>query len=522
MDELPDELVLEILEYLYHTDVRHLWTISLANRRLHRIAKTLIYRTFSLDCGDPALFIRTLASTPSLKNYVQDVDWDCRRRNNYTLVTSDVFQFSEDFTPAECQSIEEKVGYRSSVGMKGLNQRFTFLGEEAYLSTFLLFTPKVKTISITIPTKWDHHAIWFKPVLNSQMFANLQKAHIIGPTCIQNVYALFLVPSLRTLTLDDVFIDRNLVQQGKNHEWRTNTEVLERLQREGSGLEHFNVQGAWITAAREVERLLKLFRHLQTLELEFENEGYPTDVNDLCNILMGATHQYDSLTSLSLRMDCTVQDLSVLELLKDAKHLRFLKVGIMEFDEQSISPKELRTFLGHLPSHLEELVLKITNIDGDDHMASVAFTDAMQAIAATTNTILPSLKKLTISGWDPLLGTFMCQTQLKALQLGFAKAGIELLSRPWTVTHMADNQTPNDPDLYALDYIVEDWLWVQWIWNGEWVLSRMKRIGSCSVRLIWCRSMTTPTMRWVRWSRMCLYQHIRDGMLNWKGRIVQK
>ena len=131
----------------------------------------------------------------------------------------------------------------------------------------------------------------------------------------------------------------------------------------------------------------------------------------------------------------------------------FLKFGITEFDEQPFSPEELRTCLGHLPSHLEELVLKITNIDGDDHTASVAFTDAMQAIAPTTNTILPSLKNWIISGWDPLLGTFTCQTLLKALQLDFAKADIELLLRPGTVTHMADNQTPDSPDLYALDYI---------------------------------------------------------------------
>jgi hypothetical protein len=472
MDELPDELVLEVLEYLYHTDARHLWSISLANRRLHRIAKDLIYRTFSLDCGDPALFIRALASSPRLENCVQDVDWDCRRKNNYTLVTSDAFQFSGEFTQAERQHIEERVGYGSSLGMTGLNQRFNFLGEESYLRMFLLFTPKVKTIRITIPTKWDRHAIWFKSALNSQKFSNLQEAHIIGPMRIQNVYALFLVPSLLALRLDNVYVDRNLVQRGKTHEWKTNSGVFERLQREGSGLQHLRVQGAW-SATVEIERLLKLFRSLQTLELEFDDQGFPTDTDDLRSLLTSVAHQYDSLTSLSLGLGCAVQHLSVLELLKDFKHLRILKLGIIEFDEQPINPGDLRTYLGHLPSHLEELVMKITNIDGnEEHIPPATFFDALQAIAPATNTILPGLKKLTISDWDPLIGTFTCQTKLKALQLGFATAGIELSSRPRAAPLLMgppDDRYYNDPDLYALDYIEEDWVWVQWIWNGDWV-----------------------------------------------------
>jgi hypothetical protein len=473
MEDLPNELVLEIFEYLFQTDVRYLWNISLANRRLHRLAKELIYSTYSLDHGDPALFIRALASSPGLQDCVQDVSWDCRRKNNYTLVTSDAFQFGQDFTPSERRYLEDKVGYGSSLGMAGLNQRFAFLGEESYLGTFLMFTPKVQTITVAIPSKWNHHAFWFKSALTSPMFAHLKKACIVGPMRIQNILPLLLIPSLRTLELRNVEVNRNLVQQGVPFEWKTNGEIVRRIQSEGSDLEHIYLHGFSIEPT-EILRLLKSIRSLKTFEFECM-QGYNVDAKVYVNLLQGVMLHYKSLSSLSLTVGFTAADLSKLKALKDLEHLRFLEFELNEFDEPMMDV-DLRTFLGHLPSQLEELVLNFNFMqvydDDDTRMPPAESTDTLHSVAPMINTILPALKKLVVGGWDPLLGHFPCQTQLKAMHIDFANAGVEFVSRPRTPPHTPVDDKHEGLDLYALDYVEEDWLWVQWIWNHDWIQSQ--------------------------------------------------
>jgi hypothetical protein len=473
MEDLPNELVLEIFEYLFQTDVRYLWNISLANRRLHRLAKELIYSTYSLDHGNPALFIRALASSPGLQDCVQDVSWDCRRKNNYTLVTSDAFQFGQDFTPSERRYLEDKVGYGSSLGMAGLNQRFAFLGEESYLGTFLMFTPKVQTITVAIPSKWNHHAFWFKSALTSPMFAHLKKACIVGPMRIQNILPLLLIPSLRTLELRNVEVNRNLVQQGVPFEWKTNGEIVRRIQSEGSDLEHIYLHGFSIEPT-EILRLLKSIRSLKTFEFECM-QGYNVDAKVYVNLLQGVMLHYKSLSSLSLTVGFTAADLSKLKALKDLEHLRFLEFELNEVDEPMMDV-DLRTFLGHLPSQLEELVLNFNFMqvydDDDTRMPPAESTDTLHSVAPMINTILPALKKLVVGGWDPLLGHFPCQTQLKAMHIDFANADVQFVSRPRTPPHTPVDDKHEGLDLYALDYVEEDWLWVQWIWNHDWIQSQ--------------------------------------------------
>jgi hypothetical protein len=513
MEALPNELILEIFAYLSKTDVCDLLNISLTNRRLYRLAKELIYRTFSWDHGDPALFIRALAASPGLEECVHDVNWDNRRWNSYKLVTSDAFQFGEDFTPAERQYIEGKLGFGSSLGMTGLNRRFGFLGEHSYLDTFLLFIPKLKTIEIAIPTKWDHHAIWFKQALDSQVFAQLNKAHIIGPMRIQNVLPLFLVPSLRSLKLSNVMADRNLVRPGVRFEWKRNHEFFQRLEREGSSVEHFQFHGNFIYSV-DIVPILKAFRDLKTFSYE---TGSSVMFSEIPSMLQGITHQYSSLTSVSLKNCCTGEDLTKLELLKDLEHLKVLELDITETWDGIIGPEELGTFLRHLPGQLEELNLQVLDGDGEDNAPTTHFIHALKAVAPTINSVLPALKKLVISGWDPLLGTFTCQTQVKALQLGFAKAGVELVSRPDTPNHMpGDDDGYREMSLYALDYVEEDWAWVQWIWCGDWTHDQ----NALPVNDWTVTSLVSDEEDWVMLHRMdLLREHPVDQRMGWDACI---
>jgi hypothetical protein len=315
--------------------------------------------------------------------------------------------------------------------------------------------------------------MWPSPrsgTINSPIFANLKTARIVGPMRIQNVLSLFLIPSLRTLDLKDVEADRNLVEQGVAFEWETNDEIVRRIQREGSDLDDLYVHGFHIDMS-EMLRLLKSIRSLKTFKLLHVSGA--EDVEYFQVALPGIMHHFNSLTSLSLLVGLTAADLGMLKPLEDLKHLRFLEYGFSERSERQItSPEDLRTFLGHLPSQLEELVLNVLNPCGDENRPSAEFTDTLHSVAPTINTILPALKELVVGGWDPILGLFTCQTQWKAMQLDFAKAGVKLVSRPWTIPREPGYDEHYNLGLYALDYVEEDWVWVQWIWDREWVHNR--------------------------------------------------
>jgi hypothetical protein len=205
----------------------------------------------------------------------------------------------------------------------------------------------------------------------------------------------------------------------------------------------------YFTNATDIAELLKLVRNLQTFDFE-QQAVHGAEPVYFRNLLHDITHQYRSLTSLRLGDSSTIPDLCVLEILKDLNHLQFLELDVtitlMPHDQMTGS-RSLSALLRHLPTQLEELALIANDPDSDDLRPSTVFVNALHTIAPTTNTIFPALNKLAIINWDPLLGTFPCQIQLKALQLAFATAHVKFVSRPldslWSLG--------NDEDLLGLE-----------------------------------------------------------------------
>jgi hypothetical protein len=76
LDDLPDELILEILNYLPGIDMQDfqlhtLLSLSLSTRNLHRVVSDKIYSTYDSYFCEPYLFLRTLISSPRLGESVR-------------------------------------------------------------------------------------------------------------------------------------------------------------------------------------------------------------------------------------------------------------------------------------------------------------------------------------------------------------------------------------------------------------------------------------------------------------------
>lgn len=76
LNELPDELILEILNYVPGIDMQEfqlqtLLSLSLLTRNLHRIVSDKIYSTYDSHFCEPYLFLRTIISNPRLGESVR-------------------------------------------------------------------------------------------------------------------------------------------------------------------------------------------------------------------------------------------------------------------------------------------------------------------------------------------------------------------------------------------------------------------------------------------------------------------
>ncbi len=80
INDLPEELILNILDYLPGIDMEDfqlstLFSLSLTNRRFHRMVADRLFLTYNSHFCEPYLFLRTMCSRPDLAKLVQHVDF---------------------------------------------------------------------------------------------------------------------------------------------------------------------------------------------------------------------------------------------------------------------------------------------------------------------------------------------------------------------------------------------------------------------------------------------------------------
>jgi hypothetical protein len=422
---------------------------------------------------DPALFLRSLALSSNLGKYVKHLDWAEHATKCQRLTDVDYRQLEDRL--AEVQNSTDV--YCDFLQMSHLQ-------DDLSLDTILCFTPRVEAITVTLQIRHHRHVPFKALTLHPNLFTNLRQMTIHGPMRIWDVLPLLTVPSLRSLSLTNIKINRNRPQNSEDD----SGSFFSRLGEEGSYIENFQV-AANFADSKEIVKLLEFFHNLKSFDFElFEGRSGPDDVVEFEALLRGLLKQHNSLESLRIR-DYRLVEARALELLKYCRHLRRLDLNVPTFFRDHtliVEPNSLSAFLRHMPNTLQELTLKINDEDdGDGDGPSKGVADVLQALAPTLPAIFPALTKLIIAEWDPLLGVFPCQTQLQPLQLAFAGTSIEFVSRPhsWTSMNM---------DVYALDYIEEGWLWIQAMdEDGKWVKDILG--GEClAITDVWCMDMPGP------------------------------
>ncbi|USP76363.1 hypothetical protein yc1106_03637 [Curvularia clavata] len=160
LNDLPDELILEVLGYLPIDDNKFrsstLPKLALTSRRLYQLVIGWLYERYDRCLGDPYLFLRTLVSNPRKAELVRDV---------HIYTTPQDLVDPEYWSPPVPYDIEQYVPTAKDKkiikeGLRAINvpswkTRASQCNDEdldddqVLQNTLLLFTPNVKSISHT-------------------------------------------------------------------------------------------------------------------------------------------------------------------------------------------------------------------------------------------------------------------------------------------------------------------------------------------------------------------------------------
>jgi hypothetical protein len=215
LDDLPDELLLEILEYLPCPDweggnLKTIASLSLTNRRLHYMVEGRLYLAYNGFSHDPYLFLRACASNPRIAERVRTLKF------KYHMTTDDIGPGS--YSP----SIPDRRDIKAALKRMGIpdwklwatkcNDEET--NREILFATILMHTPKVAALDIQdgkLPyanPKWldlIRYAVSGRAFGHMHLFQHLNTIRVdVGWLDLRQIMPLFRLPSLRALTLNNL------------------------------------------------------------------------------------------------------------------------------------------------------------------------------------------------------------------------------------------------------------------------------------------------------------------------------
>ena len=456
MESLPDELLLNILDHLL-PEVDHLrqnrcttWALSRVSKRFHALLLDSRYRDYSFHLGDPALFLRTLSTSPNAAACVKRITWGFDEDEDRGLLSTSLSYEEKAHIVARLQA-------PGTGSARGLGRRFLRLDttdHPDYLSATLLLTPRVEKLIIRVPTNWPD-ANWLDPVIeHSNLLSSLSKVAIYGCRRINSIFPIVTLPSLRkfdlTMTRDESEIEDATPA--------SNNRLSRRLQKEGSAIQNLLLLGTYQDLVA-LGFLAKSCRSLKSLELDYNASESRKDQVAAYAVLNDLLSQH-STTLEHLRVnDVTWLSPSpvntILGSFDQLQYLRSLQLNFM-----SLLPREgvqdilstLKDLLHNLPDNLMQLTL---SIDDDPDYPIKGFSDCLQAIVPTIPTSLPALRKFAVVDWDPLIGGFAYQSDLALFQDIFDKIGVEFVTSAAKIDSNCLNQ------IFCLDHVELGWSWIQ-------------------------------------------------------------
>ncbi|KAF2023792.1 hypothetical protein EK21DRAFT_118423 [Setomelanomma holmii] len=215
IDDLPDELILEILRYIPGIDLEDfqlatLLSLSTTNHRLHHLVTEKLYASYNSFFCEPYLFLRTVITNPHLAEFVQNAN-----------ITYGKFAHCE--RERYMPTAQDKKIIKDGLKALGISDWKTWATDcnarHAELDTLhtavLMYTPKLKDLSTNHGTTYDdvsnHNPKWIKVLkkinfdtASSQVhkFEHLQRIQIeVGDSTLMELAPVFRTPTLCALTM---------------------------------------------------------------------------------------------------------------------------------------------------------------------------------------------------------------------------------------------------------------------------------------------------------------------------------
>lgn len=210
LDQLPDELIMELLAHIEPWDLQTFHALNTTDRRFHRLSLRHLYS--ANIPRNPEKFLCTIAlppplGSPELASFVEHFTW------SGALIPEMLHEDKKLLLASQLASLEEH-GTVSGTATIVRNLRSPKLLTASFwhLDLILLFTPRIKSVEVFDAWHWDDHKYWFSTLAaNPNRMSNLSSITIHGPLRLENVLPLFSLPSLRDLTLiEAVDMRRNL------------------------------------------------------------------------------------------------------------------------------------------------------------------------------------------------------------------------------------------------------------------------------------------------------------------------
>ncbi|USP77854.1 hypothetical protein yc1106_05128 [Curvularia clavata] len=444
---LPSELVMNIIEWLPIENPRDIRNLSLTSRRMYQLSLDHMYKHILVTCPWP--LTQKLLHDPKLAARVQKVTWD--------LKTAD------DDGNEKRRNLCRLMRFLQTAGATSMNRPRMFLTwrDHQFMAFFITVTPAIHTLIIKDTSEWENNIYWFRQaVVEVGALQHLRRVHIHGPLCLEQIAHLFLVPSLRDVTVIDLV---QLERTPENYlEWKQDTTLRTLLEPGVSFVENITLKRAC------VEPLVLAYFTMACKNLK--SFVYETDVhNDLRRMRPASllskfqglsfvlTGNHASLEKLSVRGDHQMlyqkHIMQVARLASVMSNLRSLDMGLITHDddpEQSVTDF-VTQFICYLPPTLEELTFEM---DWQEHWGAKGWegpTEMLRCFAETAPMVLPLLKRVAVVDWPPKLCYF--PPDFAMLYQCFAEHNVHFASIP------ADIPVP-DP-LRMSEFVEPGWVFVE-------------------------------------------------------------
>lgn len=471
LTDLPDELILEIVDYLPGIDLNHFQLPTLVNlasvsRRLYRIVIDMVYARYNSHFCEPYTFLRTMISNSRLAGFVHDVNitfglWTRRGGRRYSPTAKDKKAIKEGLRALGTWDWKE---WATQCNEDRSN-------DEALQNAILLHTPNITSLSILDAVRdRSRRRAWFDLISKAaagtlpgqaHRFEHLRSIRVDARTSsLSDLAPLFRLQSLRKLQLREVHEYRTgeCITCGSNreHDERSALKLQRLIPRACNNLEELDLECTYYTKFH-LEVLLSSPRHLKTFRYDVSLDHLPERpisngdrVKTLCEVL---DRQKASLETLHVFCDSIAEERT-----RSGIHLRdgledFVSLKQLSCPLGMIMSGVSDTFVERLPASLLTFRTPVRPSTNDQR-----YLKALDHVAFCHRTYVPQLKEVRvvvpqfasslIYDWQRLVELFSVETGVSFI---VEQEDEDLDFGDWKDGSTDSSRSSDEVDLYSDD-----------------------------------------------------------------------